>query len=238
MPSRYLTGAPLLDRVDHPCRFGLAHRGRACPASGSRVPILTGSSLRQLRISPDPLAALFAALAAILLVVFLVMLSSTQPRSEGRQLPITTVQRMAAAGQVRNAVQLDYDHRILLRDRVGGAGWAAYPANGALQDELVNTLRLKGANVVVDSQNTKQAKRLIVQVLLPILILASLFALFMRASQESDAGGMGAFSRWAGRRSKLGPGTPGGPSFTDVAGAPAAVAELQELCDLLRSPER
>jgi cell division protease FtsH len=49
---------------------------------------------------------------------------------------------------------------------------------------------------------------------------------------------MGGFSRWAGRRSKLGPGTAGGPSFADVAGAGGAVAELQELCDLLRAPER
>ena len=92
--------------------------------------------------------------------------------------------------------------------------------------------------VVVDAQSGKQAKRLIVQVLLPILILASLFALFMRISQQSDASGMGAFSRWGGRRSKLGPGSPGGPSFADVAGAPAAVAELEELCDLLRNPDR
>ena len=49
---------------------------------------------------------------------------------------------------------------------------------------------------------------------------------------------MGAFSNWRGRRSKLGPGNEGGPSFADVAGAPSAVEELQELCDLLRSPER
>jgi cell division protease FtsH len=186
----------------------------------------------------DPLAALFAALAAVLLVVFLVMLGSTQPRRNGTELPYTTVQRMAAAGEIRNAVQLDYDHRILIVDRSGKGAWATYPANGALQDQLLTRLSQKGASVVVDAQNGKQAKRLIVQVLLPILILASLFALFMRLSQQADAGGMGAFSRWGGRRSKLGPGQTGGPSFADVAGAPGAVAELQELCDLLRVPER
>ncbi len=74
--------------------------------------------------------------------------------------------------------------------------------------------------------------------LLPILILASLFALFMRLSQQADASGMGGFSRWRGQRSKLGPGNQDGPSFADVAGAPGAVAELQELCDLLRNPAR
>jgi cell division protease FtsH len=194
--------------------------------------------LRLPRFSFDPLAALFATLAAALLIVFLVMLGSTQPSSRGTELPYSAVQRMAAAGEVRIATQLDYDNRLLITGRAGNVSWASYPANGALQDQLLNTLNEKGASVAVDSQSTKQAKRLIVQILLPILILASLFALFMRLSQQSDAGGMGAFSRWGGRRSQLGPGNTGGPSFADVAGAPGAVAELQELCDLLRTPER
>ncbi|WP_445149478.1 ATP-dependent zinc metalloprotease FtsH [Baekduia sp. Peel2402] len=194
--------------------------------------------MRLPRLSVDPLAALFAALALVLLIVFLVMLGSTQPRSNGTELPYTTVQRKAAAGEVRNAVQLDYDHRLLITDRAGAEAWTSFPATGGLQDQLLTQLDRKGASVVIDAQSGKQAKRLIVQVLLPILILASLFALFMRVSQQADAGGMGAFSRWAGRRSKLGPGSTGGPSFADVAGAPAAVAELQELCDLLRFPER
>ena len=145
---------------------------------------------------------------------------------------------MAEAGNVRFARQLDYDNRILVSHRTGEDVWAAYPANGALEDQLLTTLRRKGASVVIDAQSGKQAKRLIVQVLLPILILASLFALFMRISQQADASGMGGFSRWAGKRSKLGPGQSGGPSFADVAGAPAAVAELEELCDLLRAPDR
>jgi cell division protease FtsH len=194
--------------------------------------------LRLPRLSFDPLAAVFAALAVILLVVFLVLLGSTFARSSGAELPYTTVQHMAAAGQIRSATQLDYDRRLLIVDTAGKDGWATYPANGALQDQLVNRLSQKGATVVVDAQDGKQAKRIIVQVLLPILILASLFALFMRLSQQADAGGMGAFSRWGGRRSKLGPGQAGGPSFADVAGAPGAVAELRELCDLLRAPER
>src|SRR4051812_25887615 len=145
---------------------------------------------------------------------------------------------MAEAGQVRNAVQLDYDHRLLLADRAGRDAWTSYPANGGLEDGLLTTLGQKGASVVVDPQSGKQAKRLIVQVLLPILILASLFALFMRISQQAAAGGVGAFSRWRGRQSKVGPGTKTPPSFADAAGAPGAVAELQELCDLLRDPAR
>jgi cell division protease FtsH len=194
--------------------------------------------VRLSKLSFEPLAIAFGALAAALLIVFLVLLGATQPRSSGPELPFTTVQRMAGAGEVRRATQLDYDHRLLVVDRSGREGWTSYPANGALEDQLVTTLSEKGTAVVIDSQSGKQARRFIVQVLLPILILAALFALFMRLSQQSDAGGMGAFSRWSGRRSKVGPGSEGGPSFGDVAGAGNAVAELQELCDLLRSPER
>src|SRR4051794_21408174 len=194
--------------------------------------------MRLPQVSFDPLAAAFAALAAVLLVIFVVLLGATQPRSSGPELPYTTVQRMTAQGQIRRATQLDYDHRLLVTDRAGKEGWAAYPANGALEDQLISQMSAKGAVVVIDSQSGKQARRLVVQVLLPILILAALFALFMRLTQQSDAGGMGAFSRWRGRRSSLGPGNEGGPSFRDVAGAGSAVAELQELCDLLRSPER
>jgi cell division protease FtsH len=153
-------------------------------------------------------------------------------------VPYTTIERMAAAGSIVRARQFDYDRHVVVSDRAGRELWATYPASGALQDQVLQTLTRKGATVTIDPQSGKQARRLVVQVLLPILILASLFALFMRISQKSDAGGMGAFSRWAGRRSKLGPGNPEGPSFADVAGAPAAVAELEELCDLLRDPGR
>ena len=69
-----------------------------------------------------------------------------------------------------------------------------------MHDELFTTLNQKGASARVDSQSGKQAERLVVQVLLPILILASLFALFMRISQQADSSGMGAFSRWRGQR--------------------------------------
>ena len=161
--------------------------------------------MRLPKLSFEPLAIAFAALAVLLLVIFLVLLGATQPRSSGAELPYTTVQRMAAAGQIRHATQLDYDNRLLITDRTGREGWTSYPANGALEDQLLTQLSAKGASVVIDAQSGKQARRLIVQVLLPILILAALFALFMRLSQQSDAGGMGAFSRWRGKRSKLGP---------------------------------
>ena len=154
--------------------------------------------MRLPQLSFDPLATAFAALAAVLLVVFVVLLGATEPRSHGAELPYTAVQRMAAAGQIRRATQLDYDHRLLVTDRAGKDGWTRYPANGALQDQLLSQLSAKGATVVVDSQSGKQARRLIVQVLLPILILAALFALFMRLSSRPTP------AAWAGSRARAG----------------------------------
>ena len=90
--------------------------------------------MRLSRISIDPLAAAFAALAGVLLIVFLVLLGATQPRSSGTEVPYSRVQRMAAAGQVRAALQLDYDNRVLVTERSGRRVWANYPANGSLQD--------------------------------------------------------------------------------------------------------
>jgi cell division protease FtsH len=185
----------------------------------------------------DPLTVLFAALAIVLLVLFLALLGSTKPSRKGRELAYSTVVRLADGGQIARATLLDYDHRILLRTRDGKEAWAGHPSAGGQSDALASRLAAHGAQVFVDGQGGKQARRLIVQVLLPILILASLFSLFMRLSQRADAGGIGGFSRWRGGRSKIAEGATR-PSFGDVAGADSAVVELQELCDLLRRPER
>jgi cell division protease FtsH len=172
----------------------------------------------------------------VLLVLFLLLLGTTEPEKRGGQIAYSTALRLATGRQVADAVLLDYDHRVLLRTRSGRDAWAGYPSSGTQADTLTSRLSAGGARVVVDAQGSKQARRLIVQVLLPILILVSLFSLFMRLSQTADTG-VGAFSRWRGGRSKVGEG-PQRPSFADVGGASGAVVELQELCDLLRFPER
>jgi cell division protease FtsH len=187
----------------------------------------------------DPLAALFGALAVVLLIVFLALLGSTQPGSSGAKLSYSGLSKLVEQGQVSRVRQLDYDHRLLVTLRDGRRGWTGYPAAGTLGDRLLVRAGEKGAVVSVDNQGGKQARRLVVQVLLPILILVALFSLFMRLSQQADAsGGVGGFSRWRGKGTASRKDRPRGPSFGDVAGAGTAVAELRELCDLLRNPER
>ena len=200
---------------------------------------MTSSSSRAAhrRTPVDPLTALFAGLALGLLVLFGLLLGSTRPEARGERISYSTLTRLAGEGRIELAELLDVDHRALVTTRDGRDLWAAYSSSGGQGDALAARLSARGADVFFDNQSGKQAKRLIVQVLLPILILASLFALFMRLGQRADAGGLGGFSRWRGRRADAGD-TARTTSFADVAGAPTAVAELRELCDLLAAPDR
>jgi len=187
--------------------------------------------------SIDPLTVFFGALAVVLLVLFLTLLGSTEPHERGREIPYSTLLRLADDRRVERATLLDYDHRALATTREGEELWAGYSALGGQSDALAGRLARNGAQVIVDGQSGKQARRVAVQALLPILILVALFSLFMRLSQRSGAGGVGGFSRWRGRRARL-EHSPRRPSFGDVAGARSAVLELEELCDILRNPAR
>ena len=72
------------------------------------------------------------------------MLGSTQPRSSGGGAAVLDRAADGRGRQIRNATQLDYDHRLLITDRAGKEGWTSYPANGALQDQLLTQLSAEG----------------------------------------------------------------------------------------------
>jgi len=116
--------------------------------------------------------------------------------------------------------------------------WAAYPASGAQTQQLVNELSAGGAVVSVDQQAGKETKTIIVQFLIPILLLVCLFSLFMRVGGENAAGGIAAFSQFAGKGRKKGKGSADRITFSDVAGAGEAVAELREIRDYLADPSK
>ena len=114
--------------------------------------------------------------------------------------------------------------------------WAAYPASGALTQQLFKELSESGASVTVDQQSGKATKAIVVQFLIPILLLVCLFSLFMRQGGEGAAGGIAGFSQFAGKGRKKGKGTRDKITFADVAGAGEAVAELREIRDYLADP--
>ncbi len=117
--------------------------------------------------------------------------------------------------------------------------WAAYPASGALTQQLLRELDESGAGVAVDQQSGKGTKTIIVQFLIPILLLVCLFSLFMRLGTEGGAaGGIAGFSQFTGKGRKKGKGTSDKTTFADVAGAGEALAELREIRDYLADPSK
>jgi cell division protease FtsH len=117
--------------------------------------------------------------------------------------------------------------------------WAAYPASGALTQQLLRELDESGATVAVDQQSGKGTKTIIVQFLIPILLLVCLFSLFMRLGTEGGAaGGIAGFSQFTGKGRKKGKGSADRTTFADVAGAGEALAELKEIRDYLADPSK
>jgi cell division protease FtsH len=304
-------------------RSGLAQR---------RSPVLAtlGATLQSARriALRDPIA-LFLLLASIALAIaFATLLGSIAPSSAGRQVPLSTVHKLAAHRQIATALLLDHDNRVELvttakappiaadgailsaagsaaseagtggsattggaatggaatggaatRGAATGAGggastsggngastttgaagngattgastaiagvgaggtavlWASYPASGAQTQGLIHELEAGGAIVSVDQQSGKGTKTIIVQFLIPILLLVCLFSLFMRLGTEGAAGGIAGFSQFAGKGKRKGKGTSDRITFSDVAGAGEAVAELREIRDYLAEPQK
>jgi cell division protease FtsH len=116
--------------------------------------------------------------------------------------------------------------------------WAAYPASGALTQQVLRELSASGATVVVDQQPMKGTKTIVVQFLIPILLLVCLFSLFTRVGSEGAAGGLAAFSSFTGKGRKKGKGSRDRITFADVAGAGEALAELREIRDYLSDPSK
>jgi cell division protease FtsH len=116
--------------------------------------------------------------------------------------------------------------------------WAAYPASGALTEQLLKELSASGGSVSVDQQSGKGTQTIIVQFLIPILLLVCLFSLFTRLGADGAAGGLAAFSEFTGKGRKKGKGTRDKITFADVAGAGEALAELREIRDYLQDPSK
>ena len=185
----------------------------------------------------DPLA-IFLLLAAIgLFITFFNLLGSIAPESPGTQINLTQVSALAQKKQIASTTYLDYDSRLVLVKRKGGEQlWAAVPTQGANVGTLLQSLQKQGSTIEIDQQSSKPIRVLLVQFLLPILLLVTLFMFFMRLSNDEDGGGIASFSKFAGGRKKKG--SQGGITFDDVAGNPEALAELKEIRDFLADPSK
>ncbi len=116
--------------------------------------------------------------------------------------------------------------------------WAAYPASGVQTQQLLQSLASAGTVVTVDQQPGKAQRAILVQFLIPIVLLVCLFALFMRFGADGGAGGIAGFSKFTGKGKRKGKGRLHQVTFSDVAGAGEAVAELREIRDYLADPSK
>jgi len=188
-------------------------------------------------IATQPIVGVLGGLAAVLLVTFFMLLSSLEPASSGREVGLGEVLNAAGQRQIQSATIAAEDARILIKDRSGQQLWASYPKSEGETSQLINTMTKAGARLSVDQQSDKPTRQIVVQFLLPILILVTLFSLFtILAKGSGGAAAFAGFSKFAGKGRKKGQKDPDAITFKDVAGVPEALEELQEIVDYLEHP--
>ena len=220
----------------------LAERGR----SGA-VRLRRARATRK-RARGNKLAYVLVATLAALLVAFWAALSYLRPDVAGTEVSIGRLSVLAEDKRLVRATFLDEDSIVTgsftTPSPSGGAPvsrhyWTAYPSNGAVTSLLLELTTKAGADVAVDAQPTKKAVRTVATFLLPLVVLANLFALLFTAGKGS-ASGIGEIETFGsiGKRRHKRKGGGGAVSFASVAGADEAVAELREVVDYLRDPSR
>ncbi|HEV7944048.1 MAG TPA: ATP-dependent zinc metalloprotease FtsH [Solirubrobacteraceae bacterium] len=194
----------------------------------------SGAAMALEAIQSSPMTTGLAATAALLLVLFFLGLSIISPHPAGKQTSLSNATALISSGQATRAVLLDQDAQLELRTSGGEELWAAYPQADSYTGTLLTLLQQHHVVSTVDAQWGKASLRDVVQFLLPILILVTLFAFFTALARD-QGGAFAAFSKWTGRGQKPGEGE---FTFADVAGAPEALIELREICDYLENPAR
>jgi cell division protease FtsH len=112
---------------------------------------------------------------------------------------------------------------------------ATIPANGSATAKLSEVLTNGGVKLDVDPQHNKAKARFISMFLLPVLILANIFALLFAG--KSGGGAIGDVTNF-GRVDDSARTGGSHVTFADVGGADEAVIELAEVRDYLRDPAK
>src|SRR5262249_49714602 len=142
------------------------------------------------------------------------------------------------------AVLHDHDHRVTgLGVLSPGAQpshfWAAYPSSDAETPFLLQQLA-GHSTVSVDSQSGKAVAQFVATYVLPLVLLANLFALIFIGAAGSGGDAVGGLQEFGGIGRKRGAKQDDEQriTFADVAGANDAVIELAEVKDYLTDPAR
>ena len=189
---------------------------RASPSAGRRRPDWTRDRAA---------VALLASLVA-LLVLFLLCLGYLGADRPGRQVALERdLARWPTQSQIERIELRDQDAVLVAHLDDGATVSVAYPANGAVTDDARRRRRTRrGAVVRVDQQGRKESIRTITTFLLPLMILANLFALLFVAGRAGGGGAGGDRDvRHAAQGGKGDARRSTGVTFDDVAGADEAV---------------
>jgi cell division protease FtsH len=178
----------------------------------------------------------------------------------GRQISLDELTALAANNRVATATLRDVDNRVV-GTYVAGTGvtdakpnfpstspineplatgqfFADYPQSAPLTADLFRALTSGGAKVTVDHQVGKQREKIITEFLLPLLILATVFALLLAPGGRGGGSAIGDVTDFSQmRKGKVGKGA-SHVSFEDAGGVDEAIAELREVVDYLKDPSK
>src|SRR3954452_23906391 len=183
------------------------------------------------------------ALFVVLLGVFFWLIGQVfSAPASGQKLTLDELSALAANHQISTATFLDEDNRIVgtYVDPDGVTStryYVDYSQNASVSSDIYKSLQSDGARIVVESQTGKQVERLVATFLLPLMILATVFALLLAPGGRSG-GGLGDVTdfsqmkkgRVGKKLSKV--------TFEDAGGVDEAIIELREVVDYLKDPAK
>src|SRR5437763_10048410 len=172
---------------------------------------------------------------------FYLLSSIFSASTPGSQLTINRLRSYSSQHEIYSAVFHDQDNRItgtmdadaLGRPAVSDDFSGSSGAEAGLRKQLISDV----VTVRVDMQTGKQTERMVATFLLPLMILATVFALLLAPGGRSggEIGDVTDFSQL--RKGKVRKGT-SKITFEDAGGVDEAITELREVVDYLKDPSK
>jgi cell division protease FtsH len=244
-------------------RSGLAERRNPAAVRAGQV----FSSVRRVLLR-DTLSLFLVLISIGLAITFFTLLGAIKPSSSGRQVPISTIERLAKKHYIATAVLLDHDSRVVvsttgtapaltangdvLETATGGTSTSTEVAaapTGAQQlwaaypasgaQTQELASELTGSHASVTiDQQSGKPTKAIIAQFLIPILLLVCLFSLFMRVGADGSGGIAGFSEFTGKGKKKGKGTRDKVTFADVAGAGEAVAELREIRDYLADPSK